>query len=202
MMAAFLDIQGAFDNVIPGILIEDLKSIGIPAVIRQFVWHLTGEREIYFVVDGEKTGPLAHKGTLQGSILSSILFDIYLKDVNDQLHENTHILQYVDDIVVYSSAASVANAFDFIQISLNKLVSFLRSRGMELSASKSKLIVFSDKRNRRSNVAPNVCINNQRFDLNTLVRFLGVILDSKLNGKEHLNYLIQKGKTVSNSLLL
>ncbi|XP_018360232.1 PREDICTED: uncharacterized protein LOC108759347 [Trachymyrmex cornetzi] len=196
MAAAFLDIQGAFDNVVPGLLVEDLKNIDIPAVIRQFVWHLTGEREIYFVVDREKTGPrLVHKGTPQGSTLSPILFDIYLKDVNDQLHEDTRILQYADDIVVYSSA-SVTDTFNSIQISLNKLVTLLRDRDMELSASKSKLIVFSEKRSLRPNTVPNVCINNQRLDLSASVRFLGVILDSKLSGKEHLNYLIQK--TTSN----
>jgi len=42
--AAFLDIKGAFDNVIPNILIQDLKNIGIPARLRRFVSNLVGER--------------------------------------------------------------------------------------------------------------------------------------------------------------
>lgn len=52
-VAVFLDIQEAFDSVIPGTLAEDLKDIGIPAKMRRYIWILTSERENYFVMDGE-----------------------------------------------------------------------------------------------------------------------------------------------------
>jgi len=64
-VSIFLDIKGAFDNVIPNILIQDLQKIGIPARIRKFIQNLVSERLLHFVVNGSLTGPfLSHKGTL------------------------------------------------------------------------------------------------------------------------------------------
>jgi len=61
--AAFLNIKGAFDNVIPNILIQDLKDIDIPARLRKFILNLISERQIFFV-DGALKGPFySHKGT-------------------------------------------------------------------------------------------------------------------------------------------
>jgi len=109
-ICAFLDIKGAFDNIIPNILIQNLKNIDIPARIRKFILNLICERQFHFVNDGNKTGPfLSHKGTPQGSILSPILFDIYLKDIVNHLHSESNILLYADDIVVYST---VKNTLD------------------------------------------------------------------------------------------
>jgi len=48
-IAAFLDIAGAFDNVIPSILFEDLREIGLPAKICKFVANLLSKRQIYSI---------------------------------------------------------------------------------------------------------------------------------------------------------
>jgi len=77
-IGTFLDIKGAFDNVIPNILIQELESIGIPARIRMFIHNLLFDRSFHFVVEGKKLGPFSsYKGTPQGSTLSPLLFDIY-----------------------------------------------------------------------------------------------------------------------------
>jgi len=79
-ISAFLDIKGAFDNVIPNILIQDLKNIGIPARVRMFILNLISSRSLHFVVDGNKTGPfLSHKGTPQEFTLSLVLFQKHYK---------------------------------------------------------------------------------------------------------------------------
>ena len=47
-MAAFVDIQGAFDNVNPVIMLkEKLKEIGCSGTILKFVQHFTYRRSIY-----------------------------------------------------------------------------------------------------------------------------------------------------------
>lgn len=68
----FLDIKGAFDNVIPSILIRDLEDIGIPALLRKFFENLIHTRYNYFVKNGSLTFPYtSNKDTPQGSISHS-----------------------------------------------------------------------------------------------------------------------------------
>jgi len=80
-IAVFLDIAGAFDNVIPNILIQDilkqeLRNVGFPACFCKFIESLLAERLIYAVKNGDLSDPLiTHKSTPQGSILSPLLFN-------------------------------------------------------------------------------------------------------------------------------
>jgi len=55
---AFLDIKEAFDNVVPNILIQDLKNIDIHARIIMFILNLISVRYLHFVIEGnEEAGP-------------------------------------------------------------------------------------------------------------------------------------------------
>jgi len=78
-VAVFLDIVTAFDNVIPSILVSNLCGRGLPAKLCEFTENLLCERRIFPVSNGILRKPLSiHKGIPQGSILSPILFNIYL----------------------------------------------------------------------------------------------------------------------------
>jgi len=81
-IAVFLDIA-AFDNIDPFILLEDLKEIGNSAHFRKFVENLISVRYLNFVIDGELHDPYnTYKNTPQGFILSSLLFDIYFRNLD------------------------------------------------------------------------------------------------------------------------
>ncbi|XP_020296949.1 uncharacterized protein LOC109861632 [Pseudomyrmex gracilis] len=46
--AAFLDIQGAYDNVLSDILLNNLLLLGVPQRTQKFIWHLTSSRQLFF----------------------------------------------------------------------------------------------------------------------------------------------------------
>jgi len=132
-IGAFLDIKGAFDNVVPNILIQDLEDTGIPARIGMFVYNLISSRSLHFVVEGNKIGPfLAYKGTPQESTLSPLLFDIYLRKITSCIHHNTRIILYTDDITIYSTSSNPIVAFQSIQKSLDGISEFFKYRGLEV----------------------------------------------------------------------
>jgi len=181
--------------VVPNILIQDLKDIGIPTRLRRFVLNLINERQMFFVVDGALRRPFhSHKGTPQGSTLSPILFNIYLKDIEKHLHQDTRILLYADDIVIYSVSRSPTAAHNSIQVLLDRVNIFLRNRGLDLSPEKSQWLVFS--KSRTSFILPPLKILGVEVSKVSSVRFLGILLDPKLSGKIHFQYLIRKGSAL------
>jgi len=196
--AVFLDIKGAFDNVIPSILIQDLRDIDFPAQFCKFIENLLIERYIYYSQNGDLIGPLTtHKGTPQGSILSPTLFKIYLRNIGQYLHSETQILQYADDIVLFASSPSITTARSSLVTSLASISSFLRQRGLTLSPLKSKSILFSNRRKFPVPLEP-IKIDGLEIPLVDNVKFLGVVLDKRLIGATHLRALVSKGYKVAN----
>ena len=64
--AAFLDITGAFDNVLPEAVLSETQKIRVSARLRKFIENIT-HRRIHFEEDYLSEAYSVHKGTPQGS---------------------------------------------------------------------------------------------------------------------------------------
>lgn len=137
VVAAFLDITGAFDCIHPSAILNELRAVGVPASIRKFVENLISDKNF------------TYKGTPQGSALSPLLFNVALRGIDGCISAGSEFLQYADDIVIYSSSDNTLDAQSSVQHSLDSVAMFLKEKGLELSPSKSKWMVFSSKKNLR-----------------------------------------------------
>lgn len=154
VVCAFLDIRGAFDGVVPSILIQDLADVEIPACTRMFVANLIAERRVHFVINGSLEGPfLAHRGSPQGSVLSPLLFNLYLRDIGKYIDGNSEILQYADDVVIFASSRDLASAVRSVQRSVSRFSGYLRERGLEIAPNKSQIVVFNGLTYRPSRIS-------------------------------------------------
>lgn len=73
-VCVFLDVQGAFDNVDPGILVNIMSDVGIPGRICQWIYNFLNDRILYVKYNNIFHGPrTASKGTMQGATLSPLL---------------------------------------------------------------------------------------------------------------------------------
>jgi len=159
------------------------------------------ERRIFTVNNGILLDPvITHKGTPQGSILSPILFNFYLRKIDSALHPDTHILQYADDVVLFANLQNASDSSNSITSSIESLHTFLNSRGLDLAPHKSKGMIFSRSRNSQP-VTWNISLHGVDIPWVDSIRFLGVVLDEKLNGKAQLKSLIVKGTNVARIIL-
>jgi hypothetical protein len=78
--AAFLDIKGAYDNVLIDILWQELKKEGVPIPLVFLMWDLMWENHLYFF-DGEDVAFMCtgYKGLPQGSVLSPFMYNFYTR---------------------------------------------------------------------------------------------------------------------------
>ena len=188
--ALFVDVEGAFDNVNPSILINELKKLKIPSNILKFIQNAITERTVHFYLNGTHIDTrICRKGLPQGSILSPLLFNIYIHKILSHSGNNCSILQFADDIVIYCKNADKLILKRNLTESINTLQEWLTSINLNISAEKTKLVIFSKKRNSQDF---NVDIEGKTVSPTKEAKFLGLTMDSKLNWLSHIKYLKER----------
>lgn len=175
---------------------NDLLTLQFPPKTIKFIENLISCRHVQFVIHGSLMSPtISRKGTPQGSVLSPTLFNIYLRKLEDQIHPLTKIIQFADDIVIYSTSPDIRCALQSIENSLNRIAEYLQGRGFDISTFKTQMMVFSK---RRVPPSPEWHILSDTHMLSPVptYRFLGIILDSGLTGRPHLESTTIKAKKI------
>ncbi|CAK1597373.1 unnamed protein product [Parnassius mnemosyne] len=190
LVGCFLDISSAYDSVLLPVLRQKMLHLNIPAKTVHFIYNLFMGRSIKIRNKGMLTSPRTiWKGLPQGSVLSPILYNIYIYDLEHSISSFCDILQYADDLAIYVTAPDILTASHHLNRGLYYLNQWLTDHGLSLSASKSKTITFSRKR-----VFPTIDIsyNGESIPVVNKVKFLGIFLDCHMTGTAHFNYICDK----------
>ena len=191
LVCLFLDIRAAFDMVDPSILLQLLIELGIPESILAFIFNLMTNRELFFKFLGKLSGPfLTHLGVPQGCILSPLLFNIYTRKLHKHIDGNSLMTQFADDTTIFSGNKSLEACINSIQSSIDSLIPYLQKIGLEISPTKTKLVIFTSKRCNLAGVS--VKILDSVIHPSSSVKYLGMILDQKLSWGPHINYISAK----------
>ena len=190
-MLDILDISKAFDKVWHECLLYKLKSFGIFGNLLNLIKHYLNDRSQRVLLNGQCSSwqPIL-AGVPQGSILGPLLFLMYINDLPDGLKSNAKL--FADDTSLFSvvknkeeSAIHLTNDLDVIsKWAYNWKISFNPD-----PRKSAKEVLFSRK---NSNIThPVIHFNNVQVQRPNQQRHLGIILDEKLNFKNH----IDKGLT-------
>lgn len=198
LVAIFLDIKGAFDNVIPEILVNDLKTIGISKKIISFIYNLISERNITFTNFPGNISRSTFKGLPQGSTLSPSLFNIYVNKIEHNIGDQVKILKFADDIALYISSERIDTSIELLEQNVKKLADTLSNKNLFLAPDKCKLMIFN---------RANIPFNSYQFKIldtfikpSSTTKFLGLTLDHKLNWRSHIKEIVKKCKLPINIL--
>lgn len=199
LVAVFLDLSSAFDNVLLSLLAEKLKELRIPFVFSNFILKLIHDKAIYIKNNnGTIHGPSTlNKGLMQGSAISPILFNIYTASIHKLVTDPlVQYLQYVDDWVILTSNENLSIAIQSINQSLELLSSWLKDHNFSLSPSKSKAIIFTKKNNINPN-AP-IMFEGQAIPYCKEAKYLGVHFDQKLLWRQNTQNILSKSQKIAN----
>lgn len=189
VICTFLDVQGAFDNVQPGILIQILSQMGIPGLLCKWIYNFLIDRIIYVKHNNILHGPrTASKGTMQGAILSPILYNLYTSEICKYVNTNlVNILQYADDLVLYAVDNNLKRAEYTLNDALKQLQLYYNNRlNLDINTNKSSTVTFGD-----TSLPIEIKFKDQVIPQTDQHKFLGIVLDGKLNFKEHIKYVTQ-----------
>lgn len=156
-------------------------------------------KRTYKLVVNKSTSATQHiaAGVLQGSILGPVLFSYYINDLPIGQESNTAL--FADDTVIYRASWNEKNAIDKIQATLNCFLEYYQKLKIKINAAKTELIVFSHKKKLKNTERDfHTVIDNEIITLNNKVKFLGMLLDTKLIHKQHIMHACSKAMQIRN----
>lgn len=197
MSAIFLDLRKAFDCVDFGILLFKLNLLGLPDhMLKLFREYLINRTQYVQMDDFSSSSEVVVKGVPQGSILGPLFFIYYINDIFN-LKLKGQLQLYADDACLLYKSAEISD-LQASMISDVKIVSdWLKLNLLSINAEKSNYIIFEKRSIVDVDDDFQLTIDNQNICRTYVVKYLGLVIDSKLTWENHIQKVRAKLSSAS-----
>ena len=191
-IGVFLDIEGAFDNLLPLGVIQSLRKRNTPDHLLQWFQNYLVSRYVDVDYKGVKMTRRLVKGTPQGGVLSPVLWNLAFDEVLSMV-EGTAIkaFGYADDLALVGRGPDVLTNISQLQKVLDKVTAWGNTQGLNFSPKKSVAVVFTRK---TTLIKAELRLNGSLLPWSRTVKYLGVVLDSRLTWVPHFNEKTKSAK--------
>lgn len=190
-LAVMIDLEKAFDLVWHKGLVHKMKMMGLKDNILNFVSDFLNDRSIKVRIGSSlSTSYKLENGTPQGSVISPFLFLIMINDI-DMPENNTKLSLYADDSATWKTESNLEVLKQDIQKYLDKIIKFFNDWGFKISVDKTVAILFTKRRNIQLDEVK-LYVNGKAINVQTTVKFLGVIFDHHMSWKPHIDYVADR----------
>lgn len=186
--SVFLDISKAFDSVNHQLLLTKLSLYGIRGPALLLLKSYLKNRTQYTVVGSTKssTSPVL-SGVPQGSVLGPFLFILFINDL--PLITTLKTTLFADDACLSYAHDSPSHIESLVNKELEKVCKWMSNNKLNLNVEKTNFVLFQK---RKDPIDISLIYNGDGLCRKKETKYLGIIVDEKLNFKSHISYCLNK----------
>ena len=139
VVAAFLDVEKAFDNVWHNGLRYKIFMLDLPTKMTRWLSDFLVGRVIQLNMNGflsDKISPIS--GVPQGSVMSPLLSLIYINDLPKPHHRQNSKYQFADDTALWAASKNIQFAAKLLLKDLRKLATWCAKWRIKLNPEKPR----------------------------------------------------------------
>jgi len=183
-----LDVEKAFDSVWHDGLRYKLRNLGLPVKLNRLLSSFLSDRTVRVRVGSTLSRPVRlEAGTPQGSVLSPLLYLVYVNDIPIQPTGNCHAGQFADDMNVWTSCKKYRVANVRLQRALTEIERWCSKWRIKINVAKTQLLPFTNRRNVGFTQNLNLTLFGQKLvcSPNNEAKILGITYDWGLSLVKH-----------------
>ena len=144
IMAAFLDVEKAFDNVWHNGLRYKIFMLDLPTKMTGWIYDFLVVRVIQVNVNGFLSDQISSiAGVVQASVRSPLLFLIYVNGLPKPHHRQKSKSQFADDTALWAASKNIQFAVKLLRRDLRKLAKWCNKWRIKLNPENTKVMIYS-----------------------------------------------------------
>ena len=145
-MVAFLDIEGAFNNVRTEAIMEGLVRLEVDDRVGNLINQMLISRIVNSELGESTIRRQVVRGTPQGGVLSPLLWNIAINGLLVELEkEGIGVIAYADDVAIAVSGKFLNTIKEVMQKALSVISKWASSCGLGINPAKTELVLFTKK---------------------------------------------------------
>ncbi len=200
-VGAFLDIKGAFDTVDPDAAIAAMEKRKLPKWFINTYGHFIKHRVVKAEFCGEVVRRWVRMGCPQGGVISPLFWNLVFDELLKEVHgKGIDCEAFADDIGLTCSGPDLMTCRDKIQAAIKRAEKWASEFGLKFCDKKSVVVVFHKHKVYTEQDMQPIMIAGKPIEQKTEAKYLGMILDSKLDFKSHVKHKLQACKVTATLL--
>ena len=193
-----LDIKNAFNSASWEWIKSSLAKTGVPSYLTKLLNSYLSERTLWYDTDEGSKQYTVTAGVPQGSVLGPLLWNVMYNGVLVlPVPKEATIIGFADDLAVVVVAKQPEDVEMYANETISAIKAWLEMVQLDLAEQKTEAVLITNRRKRNT---INIRVGGHVITSKPVIKYLGVMIDAKINFKGHLDYACEKAANTSVSL--